>query len=222
MKKTKKAIVLFSGGLDSATTLYIAKHRGYDVSCLIFDYGQRHRKEINAAKKVAGINSCSCELIKIKLPWQGSSLLDIKIDLPKKRSWQKIAKEIPSTYVPARNTIFLSYALSFAEASGAQDIFIGANSVDFSGYPDCRPEYFYVYQKLIKVGTRKGNIRIRIPLLEKTKAEIIKKGISLGVPYKLTWSCYHGGRRPCGSCDSCRLRQKGFRELGIPDPLLKE
>lgn len=220
MKNKRKAIVLLSGGLDSATVLYLARRQEYDIYCLIFDYGQRHRREVAAARRLASSAGCPYRVIKIVLPWGGSSLLDRKRPLPKRRQRAKIAKEIPSTYVPARNTIFLAYALSWAETIGAATIFLGANNIDFSGYPDCRSAYFSAYQRVIKAGTKEGKIKIRTPLLKKNKAEIIRTGITLGVPYQFTWSCYQGGQRPCGQCDSCRLRQKGFRELGIKDPAL--
>lgn len=216
----KKAIVLLSGGLDSITAAYIARKKGYDVSCLFFDYGQRHKKEARSAKRLAEFSSFEYKIIKFRLPWGGSSLLDKKIKVPRNRVLGKIQEEIPSTYVPARNTLFIAFAVSYAEAVGADSIFIGANAVDFSGYPDCRPGYFKAYRKLIKEGTRHGKIKIEAPLLSMTKAEIIKTGISLGVPYKLTWSCYMGGKIPCGACDSCILRKKGFREAGLRDPLL--
>lgn len=213
--RNRKAVVLLSGGLDSTTTLYIAEREGYNVMCLIFDYGQRHRKEISAAKRIAGD---SYKIIRFKLPWGGSSLLDRRMKVPKGRPLGKIQQGIPSTYVPARNTVFLAFAISCAEAIGAEKIFIGANAIDYSGYPDCRPGYFKSYERLISLGTKAGKIKIEAPLLKKTKSEIIRIGTSLGVPYELTWSCYMGGKRPCGRCDSCILRAKGFREAGIPDP----
>lgn len=222
----RKAIVLLSGGLDSATTLYIAKKQGFGCSCLIFDYGQRHKREIESAERIAQGAKCNWQVIKINLPWRGSALLDKKIKI----SWGTGAlghqgtRVIPTTYVPARNTIFLSFALSYAEAAGAKAIFIGANSVDFSGYPDCRPEFYAAFSKVIATGTKAGaekrRIEIKTPLINKTKAQIIKLGEKLGVPFVLTWSCYKGGRRPCGKCDSCYFRAKGFQEAGIKDPLL--
>lgn len=215
--RNKKAVVLLSGGLDSTTALYIARRQGYNVMCLIFDYGQRHSKEIEAAKRTAGD---SYKIIRFKLPWGGSSLLDRRIKIPRGRSVIKIQRGIPSTYVPARNTLFLAFGISCAESIGAEKIFIGANCLDFSGYPDCRPDYFKAYERLISLGTRVGRIKIESPLLKKTKAEIIRIGTSLGVPYESTWSCYMGGKRPCGECDSCILRAKGFKEAGIPDPLI--
>lgn len=214
--KDKKAIVLLSGGLDSATTLYIAKRAGYNTQCLIFNYNQRHRKEIECSKEIAKKTKSSFKVVKIKLPWRGSSLLDKNTKLPQNRK----SKGIPSTYVPARNTIFIAFAISWAEAIKAEAVYIGANAVDYSGYPDCRPEYFMRYKALVKEGLKKNNIRIQTPLIDKTKAEIIKIGISLGVPYHLTWSCYKGDKEPCMKCDSCRLRRKGFREARIKDPAL--
>ncbi len=220
-----KAVVLLSGGIDSSTALYYAKHKGYDCRCLIFDYGQRHRKEIESAKKVAKACSAKWQVVKFNLSWKGSALLDKKISVPKKRSLYKIGSGIPRTYVPARNTIFLSFAASYAEAIGAKAIFIGANAVDFSGYPDCRPKYYEVFKKLIRCGTKAGveenGITIFTPLIKMTKAEIIKLGMRLKVPYEFTWSCYSGGRHPCLKCDSCILRTKGFKEAGSIDPLIK-
>lgn len=222
--KRKKAVVLLSGGIDSSTTLYLAQKKGYKCFCLIFDYGQKHKKEIHCAKNIAQKAKCRYEIIKFLLPWKGTSLLDKNLSIPQNRTLKHIKKEIPSTYVPARNTIFLSFALSYAEAISAEATFIGANAIDYSGYPDCRPEYFLVLQKVIHLGTKKGiegkGIKILTPLIKKTKSEIIKTGIKLGVPYNLTWSCYQGGKKPCKQCDSCILRAKGFKELGIKDPLL--
>jgi len=214
----KKAIVLLSGGLDSATVLYFAKARGFDCSCLIFNYGQRHKKEIESAKKIAQAAGCPYEILKIALPWKGSSLLDSNINVPKKRT-----SKIPSTYVPGRNIIFLSFALSFAESIGAKAIFIGAHAQDYSGYPDCRPEFYKAFSKIIAVGTKAGvekrGIKIEAPLLNKNKAQIIKLGDKLGVPFELTWSCYRGGNVACGKCDSCYYRAKGFKESGLRDTL---
>ncbi len=220
----EKAICLLSGGLDSTTTLFLAEQKGFRVSCLIFDYGQRHEKEIKTAQKIARRAKCPYVVVKIQLPWKGSALLDKKISLPQKRSLARIgAPEIPATYVPARNIIFMSFAASFAESVGAKTIFIGANARDYSGYPDCRPEFFKTYARVLKCATKAGvegrGVKIETPLIHKTKSQIIKLGLKLKVPYQLTWSCYKGGRAPCGICDSCILRKKGFNELGLKDPL---
>ena len=219
-----KAVILLSGGLDSATTLFDALKKGYRCSCLVFDYGQRHRKEIRQAQKIAEFARCESTVAKISFPWKGSSLLNKKIALPKNRDLS--VKEIPSTYVPARNIIFLSFAVSYAEAISAQKVFIGANSIDYSGYPDCRPEFYKAFTQVLKTGLKSGTegraIKIETPLIHKTKAQIIKLGLKLNVPYHLTWSCYSGGKKPCGSCDSCLLREKGFKEIGHRDPLCGE
>lgn len=205
----KKAIVLLSGGMDSLVTLYIAKKMGFDAHCLIFDYGQRHKKEIAFAKNIAGKANAEYTILKIKLPWKSSALLDKDIKVPENRKING-KYDIPPTYVPARNTIFLSFALSLAESIGAMDIFIGANAVDFSGYPDCRPEYFKAFNQLLKKATKAKGIKITAPLLKKTKKEIVKIGRDLGADFNISWSCYKGGKRPCGVCDACRLRAKGF------------
>jgi len=207
---SKKAIVLLSGGLDSTTTLYYAKSKGYKCYALMFDYGQRHKRELRSAVAVAKRVKVPCQIIKIKLPWKGSSLLDPRYALPVTRSFKTIGQGIPSTYVPARNTIFLSFALSYAEAIGAKAIFIGANAIDFSGYPDCRPSFYRAYQKVVEEGTKAKKIKIITPLIKMTKEQIIKLGLKLGAPLDITWSCYAGGRKPCGVCDSCRLRARGF------------
>jgi 7-cyano-7-deazaguanine synthase len=208
----KTCVVLLSGGLDSTTTLYFAKAHGYKCRALIFDYGQRHKKEIKVAIGIAKSAKVPYQMIKFTLPWKGSALLDIKTALPVSRSLKTIGKGIPSTYVPARNTIFLSFALSYAEAIGAKAIFIGANALDFSGYPDCRPQYYKAYQKVIQKGLKSNNIRIITPLINMTKSQIISLGRKLGAPLERTWSCYKGGKNPCGVCDSCILRNKGFKE----------
>jgi 7-cyano-7-deazaguanine synthase len=219
----KKAIVLLSGGLDSATTLFFAKKCGFKCFCLIFEYGQRHKKEIGLAKKIARRAKAQFRVLKISLPWKGSSLLDKSIDIPLSRGK---SRGIPLTYVPGRNTIFLSFALSFAEAVGAGTIFIGANSIDFSGYPDCRPAYYRAFSKLIRLATKSGvtgkAIAIRTPLIRKTKAEIIKLGHRLRVPFEHTWSCYRGESNPCARCESCYFRAKGFKEAGLSDPLISK
>ncbi len=227
MPNNKKAVVLLSGGLDSAVTLYFAKKQGYECYCLIFDYGQRHNKEISAAKKIARISGSNFEIVKISLPWKGSSLLDKDLKIPQvtRSPGHQVTGQIPNTYVPARNIIFLSFALSFAEAISARAIFIGAHSEDYSGYPDCRPEFYRAFSKAAKTGTKTGvegsPIKIVAPLISKNKAQIIKAGTNLGVPFEFTWSCYNGGRAPCGGCDSCYYRAKGFKNLGIEDPLLR-
>ncbi len=220
----KKCIVLLSGGLDSATTLFYARQKGFTPFGLIFDYGQRHKKEITNAVRIAKRFCKDFKVVKITLPWKGSALLDTKISLPKKRNLDKMNAAIPSTYVPARNIIFLSFAASYAEAIGASVIFIGANQIDYSGYPDCRPAFFKAYEEVLKKGAKSGvegkRIHVQTPLVHLTKAEIIKLGIELKVPYELTWSCYAGGRVPCGVCDSCILRKKGFDKLNLKDPAL--
>lgn len=214
---------MLSGGLDSAVTLYLAMRRGYNCRCLIFDYGQRHRKELNQAKALARRAGAKSEIMKIAFPWKGSSLIDEKAKLPTDRTIEQIKRKgIPSTYVPARNTIFLGIATSFAESIGAKAIFMGAHFEDSSGYPDCRIGYLKLFDKLIRVGTKAGlenRLHLEFPLVDKTKAEIIKLGLDLGVPFELTWSCYKGGRKPCLRCDSCILRAKGFSEAGLDDPL---
>ncbi len=212
----KKAVVLLSGGIDSSTVLFLAKKKGYKCEALIFDYNQRHKKEVESAKKISRAAGVRSRVLKISLPWNGSSLLDKKMKLPGP------TKDIPSTYVPARNTIFLSYAISFAEAISAKEIFIGANAVDFSGYPDCRPGYYREFNKLIRLATKKKDITIKTPLISLTKAQIIKLGTKLGVPYEFSWSCYKGTKRPCLRCDSCILRMKGFREARKEDPIVKK
>lgn len=222
----KQAVVLLSGGLDSATTLYLAKKKGHKCFCLIFDYGQRHKREIESAKKIAKSAHCPYRIIKINLPWKGSSLLDRKIKISLLKSQEPRAKsQIPSTYVPARNIIFLSLALSCAEAVKAQGIFIGAHTQDYSGYPDCRSEFYRAFSRVITTGTKSGveqrKIKIETPLIRKDKAQIIRLAVRLGVPLELTWSCYQGGKQPCGECDSCYYRAKGFKNAGIKDPLFK-
>lgn len=215
-----KAVVLLSGGIDSTVTLFLAIKEGFDCHCLVFDYGQRHRREINSAKAVAEFVGVPYKILCFTLPWGGSPLLGRDGVIPKDRDMGGI----PQTYVPGRNTIFLGFAISFAEAIGAQSIFIGANCVDYSGYPDCRPQYLKAYNELIKVGTKAGveggYIKIEAPLIEMRKRDIVRLGMRLNVPFEKTWSCYEGGSLPCGRCDACIFRAKGFDEAGVKDPLL--
>ncbi len=215
----KKAIVLLSGGIDSSTTLYLARRRGYKTLCLIFNYHQRHKKEIESAKAIAKSSNSDYKLIRILLPEGKSSLLNPDISLTSGK------KKIPSTYVPARNIIFLAYAVSYAETWGARAIFIGVNQVDYSSYPDCRESFIHTFNRMIKVGTKsvtqkRKDIKVIAPLMKLAKGEIIKLGMKLGVPYHLTWSCYEGRGSPCLKCDSCKFRDKGFQEAGVEDPLL--
>ncbi len=221
----KRAIVLLSGGLDSATTLAIAKEEGYEVFALSFRYGQRHQIEIGSAEQIAKSSGVSeHRVIEIDLRGFGGSALTDAIEIPKNRGEDEMASGIPVTYVPARNTIFLSYALAWAEVIGAHDIFIGVNALDYSGYPDCRPEFISQFEKLARVATKAGvegtRYQIHAPLVEMTKAQIIRKGAKLGVQFSLTTSCYDPtpNGSACGECDSCLLRRKGFREAGMPDP----
>ncbi|MEA3369224.1 MAG: 7-cyano-7-deazaguanine synthase QueC [Candidatus Ratteibacteria bacterium] len=219
----KKAVVLLSGGLDSATTLYLAKKASYRCLSLIFDYGQRHKKEIAGARKISGRADSPFTVIRITLPWAQDALINKKKPIPG-RKLKNPSVYIPSTYVTGRNTIFLSFAVSYAESVKAQAVFIGANALDWSGYPDCTPDYFKTWEKLIKAGTKAGRqgkkIEIKVPLLNKTKAEIARLGENLGVPFELTWSCYKGGKNPCRRCDACQLRARGFNEAGLMDPLV--
>ncbi|MFH1594365.1 MAG: 7-cyano-7-deazaguanine synthase QueC [Candidatus Omnitrophota bacterium] len=219
----KKAIILLSGGIDSTTTLYLARENGFFPIALIFDYGQRHRREIEAAKRIAGQAGCKYKILKLDLPWKGSSLTDKRRAIPVKRSLRRIKSSIPSTYVPARNMIFLSMAASFAESVNAFAIFIGAHSEDYSGYPDCRKEFFKAFGSAMGKGTKAGRkLKIHAPLLGKRKRDIIKTAVRLNVPLGMTWSCYKGGKRPCGVCDSCFFRSRAFKELGIEDPGLRK
>ena len=218
----KKAVLLLSGGLDSATLLYWALKRRYQVFPLSFSYGQRHKKELQCARKLSRINSLDLKVIRIEFPWKGSSLLNNALPLPE-MDRRDADSPIPSTYVPARNLIFLSFALSYAEAIDASTILIGANCIDFSGYPDCRPQFYRLANRLFVIGTKAGvegkPVKIVAPLLYLKKSEIVLLGKRLGVPYQFTWSCYAGGRKPCGKCDSCQIRKKGFDEAGFLDPL---
>lgn len=226
MNHVKKAVVLLSGGIDSTTAMAIAKHEGFEIYSLSFSYGQRHAFELKAAQKVAdAIGVAEHLVINVDIEQiSGSSLTD-DIDVPKDRDEISMSREIPVTYVPARNTIFLSYALAWAEVLESSDIFIGVNAIDYSGYPDCRPEYTEAFERMANLATKAGvegitKIRIRTPLIHLTKAQIIKKGVELGIDYSLTHSCYDPGPRglACGRCDSCFLRKKGFKEAGVTDP----
>jgi 7-cyano-7-deazaguanine synthase len=221
----KRAVVLLSGGIDSATTLAIAKKDGYELFALSFHYGQRHQVEVTCAQRIAksfGVNEH--RVMEIDLRAIGGSALTDAIDVPKNRSENEISRGIPITYVPARNTIFLSYALAWAETIDAQDIFIGVNALDYSGYPDCRPEFILQFEKLARLATKAGvegkRYHIHAPLIDLTKAEIIAQGAKLGVQFSLTTSCYDPAAdgAACGECDSCLLRAKGFRQAGLPDP----
>jgi 7-cyano-7-deazaguanine synthase len=225
MTTRKGAVVLLSGGLDSTTTLALARHAGYSVSALTFAYGQRHHLEVAAAKRLAVAMGVERHLIiPIDLRVFGGSALTADLPVPKDRSTEEMAGAIPITYVPARNTIFLAYALAWAEVLGVSDIFLGVNALDYSGYPDCRPEYLAAYERMANLATRaavEGNrLTIYAPLLHLTKAQIIRKGTELNVDYSLTTSCYEpdGEGRACGRCDSCLLRLKGFAEAGLRDP----
>ena len=221
-----KALVLFSGGLDSSTVLAIAQAQRYDVHLLSFRYGQRHELELQAAQTIAARAGIAQHIIvDIDLRQFGGSALTSNIDVPKSRCAEDMADSIPITYVPARNTIFLSYALAWAEVLGANDILIGVNALDYSGYPDCRPEYIAAYEKMANLATRAGvqdarALTIHTPLIALSKAEIIRRGVALGVDYAITLSCYDPDARgrACGQCDSCSLRKKGFLEAGIEDP----
>lgn len=224
-KNTKKAVILFSGGLDSTTVLAIARNEGYSCYCLSFKYGQKQTVELEKAIQSAKDNNVEKHLIlNLDLDKIGGSALTDSIEVPKDRDVQSDDKEIPVTYVPARNTIFLAHALAWAEVLGATDIFIGVNAVDYSGYPDCRPEFLDAFINMANLGTRAGvdgseKFSIKAPLLRLSKAEIIRKGIALGVDYSKTHSCYDPvGDKACGRCDACTLRLRGFAEAGIDDP----
>jgi 7-cyano-7-deazaguanine synthase len=223
----KKAVVLLSGGLDSATTAAIAKSDGYSIHALSVDYGQRHRFELESASRVAAaLGVVEHKVVKIDLASLGGSALTADIAVPQGRSDDEISAGIPITYVPARNTVMLSLALGFAEVLGAADIFIGVNAVDYSGYPDCRPEFIAAFEKLANLATKAGvegraNFRIHTPLIHLTKAQIIQRGTALGVDYSLTHTCYspNAAGVSCGKCDACQLRKKGFADAGLVDPI---
>jgi 7-cyano-7-deazaguanine synthase len=221
----RRAVVLLSGGLDSSTCLAVARAAGFRVHALSVDYGQRHKGELQRARRIArALGAADHRVVTVDLSaFGGSALTDEKIAVPKRRSARKMAQDIPITYVPARNTVLLALALAHAETIGAEDVFIGVNAIDYSGYPDCRPAFLRAFEKLARVATKAGvegrPLRIRAPLLRLSKAGIVRLGTRLGVPYRLTLSCYDPvGGRACGECDACSLRRKGFEEAGIPDP----
>ena len=230
MSEPLRAICLLSGGLDSATCLAIARREGYECYCLSFDYGQRHRIEVAAARRVAKqLGAQVHRIAQIDLRVFGGSALTGDIDVPKDRPENEMKNGIPVTYVPARNTIFLSFALAYAEVAGASDIFIGVNAIDYSGYPDCRPEFIRAFEQMANLATRAGvegttRIAIRTPLIQMTKADIVRQAVELGVDLSLTHSCYEpdADGRACGRCDSCLLRSKGFEQAGIEDPRGRE
>jgi 7-cyano-7-deazaguanine synthase len=223
----RRAVVLLSGGLDSATACAVAWAERFECHALSFDYGQRHERELDSARRVAAALGVKEHLVlRLDLRAIGGSALTADIPVPKGRSQDAMGAGIPVTYVPARNTIFLGYALAWAEVLESQDIFIGVNALDYSGYPDCRPEYIEAFERMANLATRAGvegtsRLRIHTPLIRLTKAEIIRRGAALGVDFGLTWSCYEPqpDGRACGLCDSCLLRRKGFSEAGLPDPV---
>jgi 7-cyano-7-deazaguanine synthase len=221
----KRAVVLLSGGLDSTTTLAYAVSRGYEVVPLTMSYGQKHSRELESARAVAAHYSVKKHVMThLDLSFLNTSaLISDAVDVPKRRSLEDVSEEIPATYVPARNIIMLSIAAGLCESVGAEAIFIGINAVDYSGYPDCRPEFLEAFQHVLRVGTKAGvegrPIRVEAPILDMTKGEIVTLAMKLKAPLHLTWSCYQGGERACGRCDSCLLRLKGFREAGVKDPV---
>jgi len=223
----KQAVILLSGGIDSATAAAMARQQGFEIHTLSFRYGQRHECELAAAQKVAAfLGAASHRVMEFDMRLIGGSALTDRIDVPKGRSSDEITHGIPITYVPARNTIFLSFGLAPAERLEAEDIFFGANQLDYSGYPDCREEYIQAFERMANFATRAGvegrsRIKINVPLIHKTKAEIVKQGLALGLDFALTWSCYDPAPdgRACGLCDSCQLRLKGFVAAGIADPI---
>jgi 7-cyano-7-deazaguanine synthase len=226
MEKMKKAVLLSSGGIDSTTTMAMARSEGYEIYSLSLSYGQRHACELAAACRVAqALGAVRHLILEIDLGKIGGSALTDHFEVPKDRREEEMGRKIPVTYVPARNTIFLSYALAWAEVLGIGEIFIGVNAIDYSGYPDCRPEYIEAFERMANLATKaavegKVKIKIRTPLIHLTKAKIILKGIELGLDYAMTHSCYDPSPtgEACGRCDSCMLRKQGFREAGIPDP----
>jgi 7-cyano-7-deazaguanine synthase len=227
MAPKKRAVVLLSGGLDSSTCLAVARHDGFETHALSIDYGQRHKGELVQARRIArALGAAGHRVVRVDLSaFGGSALTDSAIAVPKGRSARAMASTIPVTYVPARNTVLLALALADAETLGAQDIYLGVNAIDYSGYPDCRPAFVKAFERLAQVATKAGvegrPLRIRTPLLRLSKAGIVRLGTRLGVPYRLTLSCYDPVRgRACGRCDACALRKKGFAEAGVPDPTL--
>ncbi len=223
----RRAVCLLSGGLDSSTCLALARHEGYECYALSFDYGQRHRIELDAARRIAErLGAARHIVIAVDLRVFGGSALTADIAVPKGRGEQEMARGIPVTYVPARNTVFLALALAWAEELETSDIFIGVNAIDYSGYPDCRPEFIQAFERMADLATRAGvegrtRIRIHTPLIRLSKAGIVKLAAELGLDFSLTYSCYDpdDSGRPCGLCDSCLLRKKGFKEAGLDDPL---
>lgn len=223
-----RAVVLLSGGLDSCVAAAVAASRGFRLHALSVDYGQRHARELRAAQEVAqALGAREHRLARVDLgALGGSALTDTTIEVPQDRSAAEMAQGIPVTYVPARNTVLLGLALGYAEAVDADAVFYGANALDYSGYPDCRPAFVEAFQRLADVATKRGvegrPIRVEAPLLDKTKADIVRLGMELKAPLHLTWSCYLGGLKQCGHCDSCQLRRRGFREAGLEDPVPTE
>lgn len=226
MTKRRKAVVLLSGGLDSSTTLALALREGYECHALTVRYGQRHELEIERASRIASaLGAASHRIVSADLAFAGgSSLTDPGLEIPAGRTESEMGSGIPSTYVPARNTVFLALALAWAEVLGARDLFLGVNAVDYSGYPDCRPEFVAAFESLAEVATRAGaegeRYRVRAPLLRKTKAEIVRQAVELRIDLSLTLSCYDPSEKgePCGTCDACLLRRRGFEEAGVADP----
>lgn len=222
----KKAVVLLSGGLDSSTAIAMAAEQGYELYALSFRYGQRHVRELEAARAIGqyfGVKDYKVSDIDLRL-FGGSALTSDEIAVPLDRGEHEMGVGVPSTYVPGRNLIFLSFATAYAEVVGADDVFLGINSIDYSGYPDCRPEFLEAFARTANLATKAGTedgrtLRFHAPLIEMTKADIVREGTRLGVPWELTWSCYLGGEKACGKCDSCQLRLKGFAEAGMSDPL---
>jgi 7-cyano-7-deazaguanine synthase len=221
----KKAVVLLSGGLDSTTVVAIAKKQGFAVYALSFDYGQNHKQELDSAARVAKeLGVAQHAVVKVDLRSFGGSALTSDQPIPKHRSAAEIGQGVPVTYVPARNTVFLSLALAWAETLGATDLFLGVNALDYSGYPDCRPEFIGAFERMANLGTKMGaegsHIRIHAPLISMTKKEIVQTGLSLGLDYSITTTCYDPAAtgEACGACDACLLRLKGFQEAGVPDP----